>query len=741
MPFIGGLHHRYQHSASLFRLLERLKNNPDCQNLYSHVTQLAHDILHLNRNINSPFKKILVSITSASTGLVKPGQTNKSLTKENINFINSNWLESEQTILTHLKSTPPAQLEKQIQSLVSVAMKEGKMHLIVGALTRLLVSSGAIKSEADVEESTGPPVALLLDWLHVLDPELRSSPDHLRQLLLFGKNNAKSENQNMSNGKQTESSSRYSQAYLLAAFTHQATWNTLEETVHSLLRVQSPHLDPGSVLDFIWAVLHVPKLWQGRERRTPRHIKNEPLLVLQANELVHLAQYILAECYTEIEKYKEPKSLQTRMSLLFYCLGNSSFAIQTLVEHLVSIINKERGSSYGKSAQFLLYQLYLKQPKIFRYLSDEFSYLVALQVSDCDDIQSLADVALHTLLTMLTTPLQEKDFRRRMKDLDIAMRKLASTHPILVLRHLPLLSASLHGISHLQFNVLRAKNYLELFNIIIGILELLQPLLFSSQHQKSFCNTLDAFMELLENHGSVYELGHMIVRLCHLLLAWVGSQGSIAGAYLSTHVNLLASLQHHHPDMTALRSLAAIAASRGTDHPTEQTNSDEISQRLGSSWEGPPVHPIMLAQARDIQARLEAAILPEDRAELFRKVVDLADRSYDAVLPLFVHVIGEGITTNHREVSDLCWDLIARLLHFQPSSSKRIARVVLSALHHEETIVAEIAVEHLPEVILLLHEYAPDLLTAAFSTCLSSTPSTTNALSDALAMLSIHTGA
>ena len=64
--------------------------------------------------------------------------------------------------------------------------------------------------------------------------------------------------------------------------------------------------------------------------------------------------------------------------------------------------------------------------------------------------ESGADVALHTLLTMLAAPQSGRDFRRRMCDLEAAVRKQAVSHPLIVLRHLPLLAASLKGTNHLQ---------------------------------------------------------------------------------------------------------------------------------------------------------------------------------------------------------------------------------------------------------------------------------------------------
>lgn len=31
-----------------------------------------------------------------------------------------------------------------------------------------------------------------------------------------------------------------------------------------------PRLDPSASLDFLWACIHVPRIWQGRDQRTPQ---------------------------------------------------------------------------------------------------------------------------------------------------------------------------------------------------------------------------------------------------------------------------------------------------------------------------------------------------------------------------------------------------------------------------------------------------------------------------------------
>ena len=51
------------------------------------------------------------------------------------------------------------------------------------------------------------------------------------------------------------------------------------------------------------------------------------------------------------------------------------------------------------------------------------------------------------------------------------------------------------------------------------------------------------------------------------------------------------------------------------------------------------------------------------------------------------------------------------------------------------------ACEHLPDVMVALHPYAPQILTAAFLAVTTKVPNCANALAKALSCLTIHNGA
>ena len=70
--------------------------------------------------------------------------------------------------------------------------------------------------------------------------------------------------------------------YLLTLLTHRAGWTTLYHCLQHLLQKCDSQFDPSAVLDFLWALTCNPKLWQGREKFTPKHHSPEDILGLNS---------------------------------------------------------------------------------------------------------------------------------------------------------------------------------------------------------------------------------------------------------------------------------------------------------------------------------------------------------------------------------------------------------------------------------------------------------------------------
>ena len=89
------------------------------------------------------------------------------------------------------------------------------------------------------------------------------------------------------------------QPYLLTLLTHQASWGTLHRCLENLLAECNENYDPTAVLDFLWALTYHPKLWQGREKCTPKHHSPEDILGLTPPQ-VRLCDFLLQGMQYEV---------------------------------------------------------------------------------------------------------------------------------------------------------------------------------------------------------------------------------------------------------------------------------------------------------------------------------------------------------------------------------------------------------------------------------------------------------
>lgn len=105
--------------------------------------------------------------------------------------------------------------------------------------------------------------------------------DIFQMQLLF----SKSHNHQTAVSKLGSSSTQSCRPYLLTLLTHRASWATLHHCLQNLLNECDQKYDPTAVLDFLWALTCNPKLWQGREKFTPKHHSAEDILGLTSAQV------------------------------------------------------------------------------------------------------------------------------------------------------------------------------------------------------------------------------------------------------------------------------------------------------------------------------------------------------------------------------------------------------------------------------------------------------------------------
>lgn len=95
--------------------------------------------------------------------------------------------------------------------------------------------------------------------------------------------------------------------------------------------------DPTAVLDFLWALTCNPKLWQGRDKFTPKHYVPENILLLEEQQLLNLVAYIVSEAVVTCVMENRNAALarmDIRLDLLLHCISTEDERISNIVNYL-----------------------------------------------------------------------------------------------------------------------------------------------------------------------------------------------------------------------------------------------------------------------------------------------------------------------------------------------------------------------------------------------------------------------
>ena len=132
-----------------------------------------------------------------------------------------------------------------------------------------------------------------------------------------------------------------------------------------------------------------------------------------------------------------------------------------------------------------------------------------------------------------------------MSDLETALRKMAATHPLLLLRQFSSLAAALRGRAHLDMVVLVSRNHLNVFASVLGLAQQLSYKLFTAQHRDAFQDMLASYWTLFEYHLSSKEplFGSLLQQFLQLMLSYLSASPFTASHYLQQHIPWLHTLQ------------------------------------------------------------------------------------------------------------------------------------------------------------------------------------------------------
>ncbi|XP_066185821.1 integrator complex subunit 1 isoform X1 [Sylvia atricapilla] len=571
----------------------------------------------------------------------------------------------------------------------------------------------------------GPASGLLNDWLEMLDPEVISSCPDLQQKLLFSWNKA---------GSQVPSF----RPYLLALLTHQSSWTTLHQCIRLLLgRNREQRFDPTASLDFLWACIHIPRIWQGRDQRTPQKRREEFVLHLKASELISMVELILAEAETRYQNTDEASCtlIQSRLPLLLSCSHGDLENIKKVTEYLTNCIQQWGSSSVGKCCQDLLLQIYLQLPELLVPMPE----MLLTSEGARDSSTCKLDALVHRFINLLADTSDSKSSESRVWDANMACRKLAVAHPILLLRHLPMIAALLHGRVHLNFQEFRQQNHLTFFIHVLGILELLQPQVFQNEHQAALWDCLLSFIRLLLNYRkSSRHLAAFISKFVQFIHKYITCNAQAAVSFLQKHSDPLHDLSSDNSDLAMLKSLLA-----GLSLPSKSgildRGSDEEKDDEAAAGSLPLVSvslftPLTPAEMAPYMKRLSRGQTVEDILEVLTDIDEMSRRRPE-ILAFFATNLQKLMSSSEDSCRNLAFSLALRSIQNNPSIAADFLPTYMYCLGSRDFEVVQTALRNLPEYTLLCQEHAAVLLHRAFLVGMYGQIDTSSQISEALKIL------
>lgn len=568
---------------------------------------------------------------------------------------------------------------------------------------------------------------LFVDWLELLDPELVAMIPDLQQQLLFAREKLQ--------GTPRQSVVHSSQPYLLTLLTHQSSWASLRRCVNCLLQpAEVSRFSPTAVLDFLWACLQIPKIWRGRERRTPKNYTPENVLGLTPDHLIALIKFIVEESTLlfpddETGDKKVPterqNSIANRVDLLMACIAENHSHLHKVVTYIrnIPITSKDK-----MMYQQLLVELYSQCPKVISWLSDLQGSIFDGQLSQSTITQ--VDIVSHRLLTCLGQAGNGKTAEDKMYDANIACRKLASQHPILMLRQLPLIAALLKGKTQFTFGEMRHKNYLLLFTHVLGLMETLQPHIYRRDYS-SMADIIDSYFSLIGTHGKGKQLGPIIHKYIKFLYQYTIQEPQQSSLILHKYVNLLSGISTMYPELTVLKSLlAGLTLSRQAD-----SNQGNMAQTVGQPRS---TSPWTVGQLTPFLDRLHTSTDSEDILEVLTDLDETSKRKVD-ILEHFIGDLKKLLLHGSDTVRNTAYSLVMRYIRHNPRASEQFVGCFLHCFDSVNPDIVTSALKNLPEFCVLCQDHADEILQKSFVVGTTTSIETSSYISETLQLLNLET--
>ncbi|XP_047033673.1 integrator complex subunit 1 isoform X1 [Helicoverpa zea] len=426
---------------------------------------------------------------------------------------------TRQQLIAALETSSPSTLEALGNRIIS----SQDTRVIVDVITHILEKNqeGHYESKIKHEDGTSGPahvfsrgglgVGLLLDWMSELQREaLGPSDQRQRQMQLMFRSGCAAW-----------------RPLLVTLLAHRASWRTLHYCLTTLLQPEGGW-SPTAVLDFATTLTESPRVWQGRDKTTPKHHVPTDTLRLDHHQLGVLVRYVAEEA-RQVEAQDGPEAARRRvdgrLALLLRCAPHqhSLLAVAAAAE---------------QHDPLLLLLLYMKVPKILPLLlqsghRNRPPQLLACRASlraAAASSTSATDRVSHALLTAIAAPHpHSKEHTHKLWRMESDVRSVWARVAGAGARALGLAAALLRGAQPAA-----ARHHAH----VLAALEVLPDAeLFHADNTAELHSILECFLSLARAQAG----GVLLHRVGALLRRYLACRPQLAGALLHAHKDTIAN--------------------------------------------------------------------------------------------------------------------------------------------------------------------------------------------------------
>ncbi|CRK92499.1 CLUMA_CG006039, isoform A [Clunio marinus] len=566
-----------------------------------------------------------------------------------------------------IHSTHPFDIESFAHQNLNIKnLKQSKLAALIDCMSVML------KEEND--KLNVNKRGILIDWLVQFDSELIRTNQDVQLSLLFGKN------------------IQIYRPYFLSLLIHQANWSTIAMALEKLLNQRNSGIyDPSSVLDFVDAIIRSPKLWQGRDKTVPKHEQIEYVLTLDDDKVKAFIDYILRE--EEMLIVTGGSKMNDRVTLLLNCVDVKELSLKMIKLKIEDSILEKRVKDK------FMQRLYMNIPHLF--LEPKSQESIAQLDAMTDFTGCASDKLSHTIITTLASLTNTRDFQALSQDVELTLRKLASTHPLLLLRELSLIASLLAGRGHMDFHVLRQGHHITFFNQILGVLELLRPTIFEDAYKNGLHRAINCYFHLLQNHSKdVYGL---MFRLMEFLKTYASTNNVGAYQLINQNNNLFAELYMRNRNIIPLQHLMS---------------STHFSAKGGISVPSPLIPKVDNNQGSVVAKIGQMSKMTHDELLSTLQEIDYQTHKKQAQLIEIYGKLTELIFYSSSDVRNLAHSLLLKVLRQNPGNNNinsSCFNAYLQCLHSGDINITTSVLDNLTEIVLCLQEYASEILQSVFN--------------------------